>query len=77
MPDGFAFAMPLARRLARAVADPARQGQDLGGVFRPVRDQRTGSRVCFPSADYEAFRRETLAQYETNPEFLEGCRLSG
>ena len=40
------------------------------------RDQGVTSRVCFPSADYEAFRRETLAQYETNPEFLEGCRLS-
>jgi hypothetical protein len=34
------------------------------------------SRTCLASADYEAFRRETLAQYEGNPQFLKACKLS-
>lgn len=32
--------------------------------------------ACLASADYEAFRRETMAQYQSNPRFLDVCRLS-
>lgn len=39
-------------------------------------DQGVKSRTCLASADYEAFRRETMAQYEGNADFMRGCRLS-
>ena len=34
------------------------------------------SRVCIASADYEAFRRETLSQYTGDADFLKRCKLS-
>lgn len=39
-------------------------------------DQGAKGEACLASADYEAFRRETMAQYQSNPRFLNACRLS-
>jgi hypothetical protein len=38
-------------------------------------DQPVTSRTCIASADYEAFRDETMAQYQKSPQ-LKDCRLS-
>lgn len=43
---------------------------------RRFQDQGVKSRTCLASADYEAFRRETMAQYTGNADFMKGCRLS-
>ncbi len=34
------------------------------------------SRTCIASADYDAFRDETMAQYRNSPQFVKDCRLS-
>ena len=34
------------------------------------------SRTCIASADYDAFRDETMAQYQKSPQFVKDCRLS-
>jgi hypothetical protein len=39
-------------------------------------DQPAKSRTCIPSADYDAFRDETMAQYQKSPQFVKDCRLS-
>lgn len=39
-------------------------------------DQGAKGEACLASADYESFRRETMAQYQSNPRFLDACRLS-
>ena len=39
-------------------------------------DQPVKSRTCVPSADYDAFRDETMAQYQKSPQFVKDCRLS-
>ena len=39
-------------------------------------DQPAKSRTCVASADYDAFRDETMAQYQKSPQFAKECRLS-
>src|SRR5215813_2180412 len=39
-------------------------------------NQPVKSRTCIASADYDAFRDETMAQYEKSPQFVKDCRLS-
>ena len=39
-------------------------------------DQPAKSTTCIPSADYDAFRDETMAQYQKSPQFAKDCRLS-
>jgi hypothetical protein len=40
------------------------------------KDQPVKSRTCVPSADYDAFRDETMAQYATADNIKVGCTLS-
>jgi len=40
------------------------------------KDQPVRSRTCIASADYDAFRDETMAQYRKAPQFVKDCRLS-
>ena len=39
-------------------------------------DQPVKSKTCISSANFEAFRDETMAQYQKDPQFLKGCELS-
>jgi hypothetical protein len=39
-------------------------------------NQPVTSRTCIMSADYDAFRDETMAQYQKSPQFVKDCRLS-
>jgi len=39
-------------------------------------DQPVKSQTCIPSEDFEAFRQETMAQYQKSPQFVKDCRLS-
>jgi hypothetical protein len=39
-------------------------------------DQPVKSRTCIASADYDAFRDETMTQYRKSPQFVKDCRLS-
>jgi hypothetical protein len=39
-------------------------------------DQPVKSRTCVASRDYDAFRDETMAQYQKSPQFVKDCRLS-
>jgi hypothetical protein len=39
-------------------------------------DQPVKSQTCIASADYDAFRDETMAQYQKAPQFAKDCRLS-
>jgi hypothetical protein len=39
-------------------------------------DQPVKSRTCITSRDYDAFRDETMAQYQKSPQFVKDCRLS-
>ena len=39
-------------------------------------DQPVKSRTCIRSADFDAFRDETMAQYQKAPQFSRDCRLS-
>ena len=39
-------------------------------------DQPVKSRTCIASADYDAFRHETMAQYQKAPQLQKDCRLS-
>jgi hypothetical protein len=39
-------------------------------------NQPAKSTTCIPSADYDAFRDETMAQYRASPQFVKDCRLS-
>jgi hypothetical protein len=39
-------------------------------------DQPVKSKTCIASADYEAFREETMAQYQKSPQFVKDCQLS-
>jgi hypothetical protein len=39
-------------------------------------DQPVESRTCIASSDYDAFRDETMAQYQKSPQFVKDCRLS-
>jgi hypothetical protein len=34
------------------------------------------SKTCIASADYDAFRDETMAQYQKSPQFVKDCKLS-
>jgi hypothetical protein len=40
------------------------------------KDQGIKSRTCIASADFDAFRDETMARYQTAPQFAKDCRLS-
>jgi hypothetical protein len=40
------------------------------------KDQRVKSRTCVPSADYDAFRDETMKQYRSADNIKKGCQLS-
>ena len=40
------------------------------------RDQPIKSKTCIASADFDAFRDETMAQYRKAPQFVKDCRLS-
>jgi hypothetical protein len=39
-------------------------------------DQPVKSQTCIASHDYDAFRDETMAQYQKAPQFVKDCRLS-
>jgi hypothetical protein len=39
-------------------------------------DQPVKSQACIASADFDAFRDETMAQYQKSPQFVKDCRLS-
>lgn len=39
-------------------------------------DQPVKSKTCIGSADFDAFREETMAQYQKAPQFSNDCRLS-
>jgi hypothetical protein len=39
-------------------------------------DQTVKSRTCIASSSYDAFRDETMAQYQKSPQFVKDCRLS-
>jgi hypothetical protein len=39
-------------------------------------DQGFKAEVCLQSADFEAFRKETIDQYLKSPQFVKACRLS-
>jgi hypothetical protein len=39
-------------------------------------DQPVKSQTCITSADFDAFRDETMAQYQKSPQFVKDCRLS-
>jgi hypothetical protein len=39
-------------------------------------DQPVKSRTCMPSADYDAFRDDTMMQYRKSPQLVKDCRLS-
>ena len=39
-------------------------------------NQPAKSTTCIPSADFDAFRDETMAQYRASPQFVKDCRLS-
>ena len=39
-------------------------------------DQPVKSTTCIPSADFDAFRDETMAQYQKSPQFVKDCKLS-
>jgi len=39
-------------------------------------DQPVKSRTCIGSVDFDAFRDETMAQYQKAPQFSKECRLS-
>jgi hypothetical protein len=38
-------------------------------------DQTVKSRTCIASGSYDAFRDETMAQYQKSPQFVKDCRL--
>jgi hypothetical protein len=50
----------------------------LFGSARPSVAAHGGHRyrTCIKSADYDAFRDETMAQYQKAPQFVKDCRLS-
>ena len=39
-------------------------------------DQPVKSQACIASADFDAFRDETMAQYQKSPQFVKDCQLS-
>ena len=39
-------------------------------------DQPVKSTTCIASADFDAFRDETMAQYQASPQFVKDCKLS-
>lgn len=39
-------------------------------------DQPVKSQTCIPSEDFDAFRQETMAQYQKSPQFVKDCKLS-
>ncbi len=39
-------------------------------------DQPAKSTTCIASADFDAFRDETMGQYQKSPQFVKDCRLS-
>ena len=39
-------------------------------------NQPVKSETCIASADFDAFRDETMAQYQKAPQFVKDCRLS-
>jgi hypothetical protein len=39
-------------------------------------DQPVKSTTCISSTDFDAFRDETMAQYEKSPQFVKDCQLS-
>jgi hypothetical protein len=39
-------------------------------------DHPVKSTTCIASADFDAFRDETMAQYQASPQFVKDCRLS-
>ncbi len=40
------------------------------------KDQGVKSKTCIASADFDAFKRETIAQYLKEPQFTKVCKLS-
>jgi hypothetical protein len=40
------------------------------------KDQAVRSSTCIASSSYDAFRDETMAQYQKSPQFVKDCRLS-
>jgi hypothetical protein len=82
---GCAFAIVVACGPARA--QPAAPLIEPKPVFVPglyetesrnsaFKNQPVKSRTCIASADYDAFRDETMAQYRKAPQFVKDCRLS-
>ena len=39
-------------------------------------NQPSKAQVCIPSADFDAFMADTMAQYRSAPQFSKGCALS-
>jgi len=39
-------------------------------------DQPVKSQTCIASEDFDAFRQETMAQYQKSPQFAKDCQLS-
>jgi hypothetical protein len=39
-------------------------------------DQPVKSQTCIASEDFDAFRQETMAQYQKSPQFVKDCQLS-
>ena len=39
-------------------------------------DQPVKSQTCIASQDFDAFRQETMAQYQKSPQFVKDCQLS-
>jgi hypothetical protein len=39
-------------------------------------DQPVKNQSCIASEDFEAFRQETMAQYQKSPQFVKDCQLS-
>ena len=39
-------------------------------------DQPVKSQACIASEDFDAFRQETMAQYQKSPQFVKDCQLS-
>ncbi len=39
-------------------------------------DQPVKSETCIASEDFDAFRQETMAQYQKSPQFVKDCQLS-
>lgn len=81
------YALAVATLASHALAQTAAPLSGLKPIFVPgmyenesrnSRFQKEGvkSKVCIASADFDAFRNETMAQYLKSPQFLKACQLS-